>query len=86
MNAPTELAAFRDFLSEKLSNGGADLSPEEALAEWREAHSDPFELEDDLTAIKAALQELADGERGTSFEEFDREIRREFNFPPPPKS
>ena len=86
MNQPTEFAAFRDFLSEKLSNGGADLSPEQALAEWQEANSDPFELEDDLTAIRAALQELANGQRGTSFEEFDRDVRREFDFPPPPKS
>jgi hypothetical protein len=30
-----ELREFHDFLGRKLGNGGADLSPEEALDEWR---------------------------------------------------
>lgn len=88
MNTTTELQYFRDFLNEKLANGGAELTPEEALDEWRELHPDPDELEDeedDLTAIKAALDDLDRGEKAMPFEEFDREMRRKYNIPPEPR-
>ena len=87
MNQPplTELHAFHAFLSEKLSNGSANLLPEDVLEEWRELHPEPEDFEDDVAAIQAALDDLDNGETGISLEELDRELRREFNFPPPPK-
>src|SRR5204862_25733 len=65
----TELAGFRDFIGELLKNGSADLLPEQALEAWREQHPDPLDFEDDLTAIKAALDDRARGEKGTPLEE-----------------
>lgn len=81
----SELQHFRDFLDEKLTNGGAELFPEEALEEWRELHPDPLDCEDDVTAIQAALDDLVRGEKGIPLEEFDREIRKQFNLPDPRK-
>src|SRR2546426_885098 len=83
--ASTGLRDFRDFLNEKLSNGGADLSPEEALDEWRRMHPEPFDDEDDVIAIQAALDDLDRGEKGITLDELDRELRVKFNLPAPPK-
>ena len=82
----SELREFHRFLGEKLRNGGAELLPEEVLDQWRELHPEPFDDEDDVAAIQAALDDRANGVKGIPFEEFDREMRREFNLPPPPKS
>lgn len=75
-----ELREFHHFLGEKLSNGGADLSPEEALDEWRQLH--PEDSSDDLAAIKEALDELDRGGNVRSVEEFDREFRQRHGLPP----
>ena len=74
----TELHLFRDFLNAKLTNGGADLSPEDALDEFRDLHPDPEE--DDVAAIQAAIDDFERGERGMPLEEFDRQLRQEFPF------
>ncbi len=81
----TELQEFHGFLSAKLNNGSANLTPEEVLDEWRELHPDPFEdEEDDVAAIQAAIDDMERGEVGISLDELDRELRKEFNLPPPP--
>jgi hypothetical protein len=85
MNEINELRAFHRFLGAKLENGGADLWPEEALEEWRELHPQPWDDEDDVAAIQAALDDEDRGEKGISLEEFDKELRKQFNLPPPPK-
>ena len=84
-NAIDELREFHAFLGEKLNNGGAHLTPEEALDDWRELHPEAFDEEDDVAAIQAALDDRDNGIKGMSLEEFDRELRKEFNLPPPPK-
>ena len=80
----TELHVFRDFLNEKLQNGGAGLSPEDALDEFRDLHPDPEE--DDVAAIQAAIDDFERGERGMPLEEFDRQLRQEFPFLNRPES
>jgi len=76
MSAPTnELRDFRDFLSQKLSNGGAEVSPEEALDEWRTGHPESHAKDEDAAAIQEALDDLAGGERALPFEAFDKEFR-----------
>ena len=74
-----ELRIFRDFLNEKLKNGGADLSPEEALDEFRRAH-DPLEYEDDVAAIQAAIDDLERGERGMPIEDSIANFERNSRF------
>ena len=81
----TELRAFHAFVTDKVNNGSADLLPEEVLEAWRELHPEPEDYEDDVAAIQAALDDEANGDEGISLEEFDRELRKEFNWPPPPK-
>ena len=81
----SELEIFRDFLNEKLKNGGADMSPEEALDAFREDH-DPLDDEDDVAAIQAALDDMDRGIPMIPADQVIREICEEFNLPDPRKS
>lgn len=74
-----ELRDFHRFLGDKLQNGGADWSPEEALDEWRRLHPDGQAVADEVAAIQEALADVANGDRGIPFEEFDREFRKRRN-------
>ena len=85
MNATSELREFHRFLSAKLANGGDELLPEEALDEWRQLHPEPWDDEDSVAAIQAALDDVANGDKGMPFDEFDREFRKQHNIPGPPK-
>jgi hypothetical protein len=77
-----ELRDFHDFLGEELSNGGADLSPEEAVDEWRRLH--PGSSAEDAAAVQEALDDLAAGETAMTFEEFDLEFRKRHQLPAKP--
>ena len=83
MAAPVarELMDFHAFIGELLKNGSADLLPEEALDVWRERHPDPLDLEDDVAAIQAAIDDRENGERGMPLEQFDREFRAQHRIP-----
>ena len=84
---PTQVDEQRDFphfLVEKLSNGGANLSPEKALDEWRRLDPDTQAFADDVAAIKEALDDMANGDTGLPFEEFDREFRKRHHLPAKP--
>jgi hypothetical protein len=71
-----ELRKFHRFLTDKLSADGIDLSPEEALDEWRRVHPQPQAFDEDVAAIREALDDMAAGDRGIPFDEFDREFRK----------
>ena len=81
--ASNELLDFRRFIDEKLSNGGAHLSPEEALDEWREAHPESDEFEEEVAAIQEALDNMANGDRGRPADEVIAEIRSQYGLPKP---
>jgi hypothetical protein len=76
-----ELLQFRDFIDKKLNNGSNDLSPEEALDEWRETHPEADEAEDTVAAIQEALDDMANGDRGRSADELIAEIRSQYGLP-----
>jgi hypothetical protein len=76
-----ELREFHRFLSEKLSDGRVDCSPEEAVDEWRRLHPDVGASAEEVAAIQQALTDLANGDRGILFEEFDRDFRQRHHLP-----
>jgi hypothetical protein len=86
MNEINELRAFQRFLGAKLENGGAELLPEEALDEWRQLHPEPWDDEDDVAAIQAAIDDVDAGEKGVLLEVFMREMSEKFNLPGPTRS
>ena len=67
-----ELREFHRFLADKLTNDGLDLSPEEALDEWRRIHPQP--QAEDVAAIQEALDDMAKGDQGIPFDQFDRDF------------
>jgi len=84
MNTPSlnDLRDFHQFVGEKLNNGGASLSPEEVLDEWRILHPDAGAVEEDIVAIQGAIDDMENGDTGISFEEFDRDFRARRKLPP----
>jgi hypothetical protein len=76
-----ELREFHRFLTDKLITNGSDLSPEEALDEWRRLHPQTQVLDEEVTAIREALDDMAKGDRGIPFDEFDRDFRKRHNLP-----
>ena len=79
-----ELREFHRFLSEKLNDSQIDWSPEEAVDEWRRLHPDAQASAEELAAIQEALNDMARGDRGIPFEEFDRDFRRRHHLPGKP--
>ncbi len=76
-----ELRAFHRFLTEKVDAQATDQSPEEALDEWRRAHPPADTADEDVAAVREALEDMANGDRGVPFEQFDREFRQRHNLP-----
>jgi len=57
-----ELQEFHRFVAEKLANGGAGLSPEEVVDEWRILHPNADELAESADVLRQALAEADRGE------------------------
>jgi hypothetical protein len=81
VNAIDELRAFHEFLDAKLHEESARCSPEEALDEWRRRHPDVQAATEDLAAIEEAVGDVARGDRGVSFAEFDRDFCNRHQLP-----
>lgn len=72
----SEMNSFHRFITEQLSIGRGDVSPEEALDLWRAEHPLSAIEEDDLLAVREALADMANGDSGMPLAEFDREFRQ----------
>jgi hypothetical protein len=82
MSAPnTELEQFRQFLDEQMDNGGARLSPEEALDLFRSKHPFSEELAATRIAIQEAIAEMEAGDRGRPARDVIREARQKHGIP-----
>jgi hypothetical protein len=77
IDGASELQSFQQFLVEVVSRGAIASSPEEALDEWRTMHP----LEDDLSAVQEALDDMQAGDAGVTLEEFDNQFRQKHNLP-----
>jgi hypothetical protein len=69
-----DLRAFKGFIEDKLSNGGVDLTLDEALVHWEVENQTDEEREDTLRAIGEGLSDIEAG-RTRPLEVFDREFR-----------
>lgn len=71
------LESFHHFLGKQLErDDAAEMSPEQALALWREE-------QETLAAIREGLDDVAAG-RTVSLEQFDRDFRRRHGIPDSP--
>lgn len=81
-NVSAELERFHVFIAEKIANGGSRLSPEDVLDEWRLLNPTAEELAEGVAALQHAIADMEAGDKGISFEEFDRQFRASQNLPP----
>jgi len=73
-----ELNRFHRFAEEKLSNGGGDLTLEGLVDLWSFENPSPEQRNEDLLAVKAALRDLDNGDRGIPVEDHIRELREKY--------
>lgn len=78
MNAQTELENFRDFVTQQLSSGKTDLSPEQCLDIWRMTHPNEGQAAEDLSAVYASIDDFKRGERGRPAGQTTGELRQAF--------
>jgi hypothetical protein len=78
-----DLRAFKSFVDEKLSNGGASLTLEEALAHWEYENSPEEEREETLRAIQRGLDDMYAGRTVDAFEFVER-MRQKLKSPATP--
>jgi hypothetical protein len=76
-----DLRAFRQYIDQQLSNGGAEMTLDEALINWEVENQTDEERNDALRAIQEGLADV-DAGRTRHFEEFDREFRSKHGLPP----
>ena len=65
----TQLQSFHEFVTKQLKNGQRDLTPEQALAKWRERN-------ETVKAIQEALDDMEAGDTGEPADEVIAELRR----------
>jgi hypothetical protein len=76
-----DLRAFRQYIDEQLTNGGAEVTLDEALVYWEAENQTDQEREQTLQALRDRLSDV-DAGRTRLFEEFDREFRSKHGLPP----
>ena len=76
-----ELRTFHAFVAQKLDNGGATLTPEEALDQWRMSHPDPEDFENSVAAVRKALSDMAAGDQGRPVVGFVADLRIRHKLP-----
>jgi hypothetical protein len=79
-----DLRAFKSFVDQKLSNGGASLTLDEALGLWDIETQPATEREETVKALKEALDEMRAGDTGIPAREFVAEARRKYGPPERP--
>jgi hypothetical protein len=81
-SVPSELDSFCDFLDGLRQEPCAELSPEEAVAQWRAQQMTPEELQESVAAIREAIADMEAGEEGMPFDEFVSKMRQKYNLSP----
>ena len=77
----TELAEFNRFVADRLADRQS-LSLEEAMDLWHDEHAPGVATDDDVAAVREALEEMDRGVPGIPLDEFDRRFRERHALPP----
>jgi hypothetical protein len=78
--APNELKDFHCFIGDKLSDPSSNLSPEQALVEWRDEHPLSDECAESAADLQKALDE-ADRGQGDLLDDVITTLRRKHQLP-----
>ena len=74
-----ELDSFTQFAKQRLSSSGdAELSLDELFDLWRAENPADEQYAEDVVAVRAAIKDFKNGDRGTPAREHSDQLRREF--------
>ena len=74
-----QLNSFHRFAMEKLNSGSVDLSLEDLFGMWQIENATPEQRNRDVLAVKAAIRDLENGDRGIPFDQHIRELRDRYD-------
>jgi len=74
IDSSSDFSGFVQFAAAHLQ-AGTELTPEQAVEQWRAMHPSEDEAADLEAAIQESLDDMEAGEIGIPFEEFKREFR-----------
>ena len=74
-----DILSFQQYAVIRIENGGAVLDLDDLLEEWKNRKPDPQQVEQDALAIKAALQDIVNGDSGVVPSIVLAEIRAKYN-------
>ena len=77
-----DLRAFKQYIDERLTNGGSEMSLDDALNSWEFEIQAAKEREDTLEAMREGLADVAAG-RTRPAEDVIRALCRKHNIPDP---
>ena len=76
-----DLKAFHHFVGEQIANGGASLTPADALDLWETLHPSDTERTATVEALKEALGDMRTGDIGIPASDFFAELRSKYHLP-----
>jgi hypothetical protein len=74
-----QLLSFNEFVREKLLDDETDASLDELFDLWRIRNPTDAEYRENVAAVKAALDDVRNGDRGTPLEDHLREMSEKYN-------
>ena len=80
MSTQQQIDSFYRFATERIRRC-SNLTMDELYDLWRLEQPTPDELDQNVRAVQAALDDLENGDRGVPLEEAIREIRKKHNLP-----
>ena len=81
MTTQEQIDSFYRFATEQLANGGSDKSIDELYDQWRYENLTPEELEENVAALQAAIDDMNAGDTGRDAARVEQELRDELNLP-----
>lgn len=73
-----QLDSFHEFAKGQLDNNGSDLTFAELYEMWRVENPADEELAENVAAVKAAIRDMEQGDRGVPFDDHIREMREKY--------
>ena len=76
-----QLLSFNEFVREKLLNDETDANLDELFDLWWTQNPSDSEHRENVAAVRVALDDVRNGDRGTPVEEHLREMSEKYNIP-----
>ena len=83
MTSQEQIDSFYRFASEQLAKNGSQKSVDDLYDQWRLQNLSPEESLENIAAVRAAFDDMKNGDDGRDAGEVERELREELRMPAP---